>query len=97
MKPGPGQIARLAARRLGQHQGDVAGIVAVAGVTGALNEDLHRQIGGQCALALQGFDGGFDQGFEVMFHGSELDWRGCGKGGVLSLAGDYRHKRCFPS
>ena len=64
-----GQVTRLQAGGLGQHHGDVAGVVAVAAVLGGLDLDVRRQPGGQGAVLGQAGEGVLDQLADGVFHG----------------------------
>ena len=62
-----GDVARLAPCRLGEHQRQVAGEVTVGAVAGALDHDLGRDVGRQCAVGLQGGDRVGQQLYELFF------------------------------
>ena len=78
---GLGGIARLHAGRLGQHQGEVAGVIAVLGGLGAVDDDFGQgQLGRQAAMAAQVEKGLGEQFAEVFFH-SDSGRRGRAAGG----------------
>ncbi|MNN18548.1 hypothetical protein D3C81_1317600 [compost metagenome] len=63
-----GQVARLHRGRFGQHQGDVAGVVAVGSILGGFHLDVRRQAGRQGAVFGQAGEGLLDQLADGVFH-----------------------------
>ncbi|MCY1524296.1 hypothetical protein D9M68_592230 [compost metagenome] len=63
-----GQVSRLLCGRLGEHQGDVAGVVAMHSILGGFHLDVGREAGGQGAVLGQAGEGLLDQLADGVFH-----------------------------
>jgi hypothetical protein len=64
-----GDLAWFPVCRLGQHQCEVGGEVAVLLGLGVVDRDRHAVVGGQRAGRLQALQGVMQQTFEVVFQG----------------------------